>query len=106
MITVILKHDSNRTYAIGTLRLKTTQLFNNEVIEFPAFLELRAGHGENIITHPTYEDHDEVRQIDNRRFCLTGTQSIYYGYYRANAALRLKNKQIFSACIMILNVVL
>ena len=77
MITVILKRGPNRTYEIGTLRLKTTQLLNNEALEFPAFWQSRAGQGEDIIRHPTYKDNDEVSQIDSSRFCLPGQSQFF-----------------------------
>ena len=50
MITAILKHYTNRTNPMRALRLQATQLLNNEVVEFLAFLQVGTGHGEDVVT--------------------------------------------------------
>jgi len=66
MITVILKHFTNRTNPMRALRLEATQLLNNKVVEFVTFLQVGAGHGENVVIHPIHKNTDVV----SPRSCL------------------------------------
>lgn len=70
MITVILKHFTNRTNPMRALRLDVMQLLNNEVVKFLAFLSVGAGHGEDVVIHPIHKNTDLVSQINGSSLCL------------------------------------
>jgi hypothetical protein len=71
MITVILKHFTNRTNPMRALRLDVMQLLNNEVVEFLAFPQVGAGHREDVVIHPIYKNTDLVSQINGSSLSLT-----------------------------------
>jgi hypothetical protein len=70
MITVILKHYTNRTNPMWALRLDVMQLLNNEVVEFLAFLQVGTGHREDVVVHPIHKNIDMVSQINGSSLSL------------------------------------